>query len=68
MAYQPGAVVHGVTHIADVFKAGNVYVNNVKVAISGSASSNAGFTFSMSTMAPPAPDDFPPDDSTEIRE
>jgi hypothetical protein len=67
MAYQPGAVVHGVTHIADVFKAGNVYVNNVKVAISASPSSNAGFTFSMSTMAPPAPD-LPPDDLTEVKE
>jgi hypothetical protein len=33
MPYQPGAVVHGVTHIADVYKSGNVYVNNVKVAL-----------------------------------
>jgi hypothetical protein len=68
MAYEPGAVVHGVTHIADVFKAGNVYVNNVKVAISGSASSNAGFTFSMSSSALPVADDLPPDDQTEVRE
>jgi hypothetical protein len=68
MAYQPGAVVHGVTHIADVFKAGNVYVNNVKVAISGSASSNEGFAFSMSSSAPPVPDDIPPDDLNDIKE
>jgi hypothetical protein len=33
MPYQPGAVVHGVTHIADVYKSGNVYANNVKVAL-----------------------------------
>jgi hypothetical protein len=33
MPYEPGAVAHGVTHIADVYKSGNVYANNVKVAL-----------------------------------
>jgi len=33
MPYVPGAVVHGVVHVADVYKSNNVYVNNVPVAL-----------------------------------
>lgn len=33
MPYVPGAVVHGVTHIADVYRSNNVFVNNVPVAL-----------------------------------
>lgn len=33
MPYVPGANVHGVTHIADVYRSNNVFVNNVPVAL-----------------------------------
>jgi hypothetical protein len=33
MPYVPGAVVHGVVHVADVYRSNNVYVNNVPVAL-----------------------------------
>jgi hypothetical protein len=33
MPYVPGPVVHGVTHIADVYHSNNVFVNNVPVAL-----------------------------------
>lgn len=33
MPYVPGAVVHGVTHVADVYNSPNVYINNVLVAL-----------------------------------
>jgi uncharacterized protein YcbK (DUF882 family) len=33
MPYVKGAFVHGVSHIADVFKSNNVYANNVPVAL-----------------------------------
>ena len=33
MPYVKGAVVHGVTHIADVYNSNNVFANNVPVAL-----------------------------------
>jgi hypothetical protein len=33
MPYKRGATVHGVVHVADVYKSNNVYVNNVPVAL-----------------------------------
>lgn len=33
MPYVPGAGVHGVVHIADVYKSNNVFVNNINVAL-----------------------------------
>lgn len=33
MPYVKGAVVHGVVHVADVYRSNNVYVNNVPVAL-----------------------------------
>jgi hypothetical protein len=33
MPYVPGAGVHGVVHVADVYHSGNVYANNVNVAL-----------------------------------
>lgn len=33
MPYVPGARAHGVTHVADVYRSGNVFVNNVPVAL-----------------------------------
>lgn len=33
MPYVKGAVVHGVTHVADVYHSSNVFVNNVPVAL-----------------------------------
>lgn len=53
MPYQPGAVVHGVTHIADVYKSGNVYANNVKVALWNPAGKSEAFI--LDPVVPPAP-------------
>jgi len=33
MPYVKGAVVHGVTHVADVYHSSNVFANNVPVAL-----------------------------------
>jgi hypothetical protein len=33
MPYVPGAFVHGVTHVADVYKSSNVFANNVPIAL-----------------------------------
>jgi hypothetical protein len=33
MPYVPGAGVHGVVHVADVYNSGNVYANNVNIAL-----------------------------------
>ena len=33
MPYVPGARVHGVVHVADVYHSGNVYANNVPIAL-----------------------------------
>jgi len=47
MPYVKGAVVHGVTHVADVYRSSNVYVNNVPVALwlePGSSAAFAGVT------------------------
>lgn len=49
MPYVPGAFVHGVRHIADVYRSGNVYANNVPVALwlePGSSAAFAGITIS----------------------
>ena len=43
MPYVPGAVVHGVTHVADVYNSPNVYINNVLVALWNPAGSTAPF-------------------------
>jgi hypothetical protein len=43
MPYVPGAVVHGVTHVADVYRSSNVFVNNVPVALWQSPGSSAAF-------------------------
>lgn len=43
MPYVPGAVVHGVTHIADVYRSGNVYANNVPVALWLAPGTSAAF-------------------------
>lgn len=33
MPYVPGAGAHGVVHVADVYHSGNVYANNVNIAL-----------------------------------
>ena len=33
MPYVPGAGAHGVIHVADVYHSGNVYANNVNIAL-----------------------------------
>ena len=58
MPYVPGAVVHGVTHVADVYNSPNVYINNVLVALWNPAGSTAPFgTVSVSVSV-----DLPPED------
>lgn len=58
MPYVPGAVVHGVTHVADVYNSPNVYINNVLVALWNPAGSTAPFgTVSVSVSV-----DIPPED------
>lgn len=47
MPYIPGAVVHGVTHVADVYHSPNVYINNVAAALwlaPGTSAAFAGVT------------------------
>lgn len=56
MPYKPGADVHGVTHIADVYNSPNVYINNVLVALWNPAGSTAPFgtvSVSVSVNLPP---------------
>jgi hypothetical protein len=43
MPYVPGPKVHGVIHVADVYKSSNVYVNSVPVALWLTPGSSAGF-------------------------
>jgi len=53
MPYVPGAVVHGVTHVADVYNSPNVWANNVPIALHREAGSSAGFV-GVTIDAPPA--------------
>ena len=43
MPYVPGAVVHGVTHIDDVYRSRNVYINNVSAALWLAPGTSAAF-------------------------
>lgn len=43
MPYVPGARAHGVIHVADVYRANNVYINNVPVALWMQAGSSASY-------------------------
>jgi len=43
MPYVSGATAHGVVHIADVYNSGNVFVNNVAVALHNSAGGSGTF-------------------------
>lgn len=51
MPYVPGAVVHGVTHVADVYNSPNVWANNVPIALWQEAGASAAFA-SISIAAP----------------
>jgi hypothetical protein len=56
MPYKPGAGVHGVTHIADVYRSSNVFANNVPVALwlpPGGSASFAGVDIDVSVTIPP---------------
>jgi hypothetical protein len=56
MPYVPGARAHGVVHIADVYRSGNVYANNVPVALwlsPGSSASFAGVDVDIAVNIPP---------------
>lgn len=53
MPYVPGARVHGVVHIADVYRASNVFINNVPVALWMQAGTSASFgSLDVETVAP----------------
>lgn len=43
MPYVPGPKVHGVIHVADVYRSNNVYVNSVPVALWLAPGTSAGF-------------------------
>lgn len=45
MPYVPGAFVHSVRHIADVYKSENVYANNVQIALWQAPGTSAAFAF-----------------------
>lgn len=62
MPYQPGAVVHGVTHVGDVYKSNNVYANNVPVALWLTPGTSEAFAFA--SIASPV--DITPEASTAI--
>ena len=56
MPYVPGAGVHGVVHVADVYRSGNVFANNVPVALwlsPGSSASFAGVDIDIAVNIPP---------------
>lgn len=56
MPYVPGSGAHGVTHVADVYRSGNVYINNVPTALwlsPGGSASFAGVDVSISVNIPP---------------
>jgi hypothetical protein len=56
MPYVPGAFAHGVRHIADVYRSGNVYANNVPVALwlsPGGSASFAGVDVDIAVNIPP---------------
>ena len=55
MPYKPGAVAHGVTHIADVYNSPTVFVNNVSVALwqpAGESAAFAGVSISIAVNLP----------------
>jgi hypothetical protein len=56
MPYVPGAGVHGVVHVADVYRSGNVFANNVPVALwlsPGSSAAFAGVDIDIAVNIPP---------------
>ncbi len=55
MPYVPGAGVHGVVHVADVYRSPNVFTNNVATALWLEAGTSAGFV-GITINAPPALD------------
>lgn len=48
MPYVPGARAHGVTHVADVYRSSNVFVNSVPVALWLSPGTSGAFSYSAS--------------------
>jgi uncharacterized protein (TIGR02594 family) len=47
MPYVQGAGVHGVIHVADVYKSNNVYANNVQVALWQAPGTSEAFAFAV---------------------